>query len=93
MKKMVKQIVNGCDICKQAKLERIIYPGLLQPPPVPNGVWKDITMDFIEGSFRSEGKDIILVIVDKLTKYNHFIALSHPFTAKSVVEIFLNHFL
>jgi hypothetical protein len=39
MKKMVKQIVNGCDICKQAKLERIIiYPGLLQPPPVPNGV-------------------------------------------------------
>jgi len=64
MKKTVKQIVNGCDICKQAKLENIIYLGLLQPLPVSNGVWRDITMDFIEGLLRSEGKDTILVIVD-----------------------------
>jgi hypothetical protein len=36
-------------------------------------------MDFITGLLKSEGKSVILVIVDKLTKYAHFFALSHPF--------------
>ena len=34
------------------------------------------------------GFDVILVVVDKLSKSSHFIALAHPYTAKSVVEIF-----
>jgi hypothetical protein len=37
-------------------------------------------MDFIEALPKSDGKDTILAIVDKLTKYAHFIAMSHPFT-------------
>jgi hypothetical protein len=46
-------------------------------------------MNFIEGMFKSEGKDIILVVVDKLTKYSHFISLIHPFTTKIIVQLFL----
>ena len=38
---------------------------------------------------RSEGLDTILVVVDHLTKYSHFIPLSHPFIAKDVVEVFI----
>jgi hypothetical protein len=48
-------------------------------------------MDFIEGLPKSEGKDTILVIVDKLTKYSHFISLSHPFTTKTIVQLFIDH--
>ena len=38
-------------------------------------------MDFITGLPKNEGKSVIMVVVDRLTKYAHFCALSHPFKA------------
>jgi len=35
------------------------------------------------------GHDTILVVVDRFTKYSHFLLLSHPYTAKSVVALFV----
>jgi hypothetical protein len=48
-------------------------------------------MDFVEALPKSDGKDTILVVVDKLIKYAHFISLSHPFTTKNIVQIFLDN--
>jgi transposase InsO family protein len=38
---------------------------------------------------KSEGKSVIMVIVDRLTKYAHFCALSHPFKASTVSTAFM----
>jgi hypothetical protein len=46
-------------------------------------------MDFITGLPKSEGKSVIMVIVDRLTKYAHFFALSHPFKASIVATAFM----
>jgi hypothetical protein len=91
MKQSVKDYVEQCTICKQAKHERVRYPGLLQPLPVPKQAWQTITMDFVEGLPRSKGANCILVVVDKMTKYGHFVALSHPFTAKQVAMAFVDN--
>jgi hypothetical protein len=48
-------------------------------------------MDFVEGLPPTSQANCILVVVDKFTKYNHFIALKHPFTAAGVAKVFLEN--
>jgi len=46
-------------------------------------------MDFIIGLPMSEGKSVIMVVVDRLTKYAHFCALSHPFKSSTIATEFM----
>jgi len=46
-------------------------------------------MDFIEGLPPSNCKSTIFVVVDRLSKSAHFLALLHPYTAKMVAEKFV----
>ena len=48
-------------------------------------------MDFIEGLLKSRGMTVIFVVVDRLSKYTHFIPLAHPYSAASVAQLFLDN--
>jgi transposase InsO family protein len=91
LKKLVHQLVSACTVCQQAKPERVKYPGLLQPLPIPDGAWQVVSLDFVEGFPLSKNKNAVLVVVDKFSKYSHFIALSHPFTALSVDQLYMTY--
>jgi hypothetical protein len=80
MKHDVDSFVKQCCVCQQVKHERVHPVGLLQPLSIPEDMRQDISMDFIEGLPKSEGFNSILVVVDILSKYAHFIPLKHPFT-------------
>lgn len=90
MKQQVREFVRACQICQQAKPERIKYSGLLVPLPILDHAWQVVSMDFISGLPPSRQGNCILVVVDKFSKYAHFLVLNHPFTALTVAKVYLS---
>ena len=74
---LVQDWVWTCATCQRNKTEALQPVGLLQPLEVPSQVWADISMDFIEGLPKVGGKSVILTVVDRFSKYAHFIARGH----------------
>ncbi|WVZ03870.1 hypothetical protein V8G54_024676 [Vigna mungo] len=90
MLKDITYYVQECLICQQAKSATTLPAGLLQPLPIPNQVWKDIAMDFITGLPPSNGYTIIMVVIDRLSKYAYLAPLKADYNSKSVAELFIN---
>jgi hypothetical protein len=90
MKHDIRNFVVECEVCQCNKGETIKSLGTLQPLPIPPAIWKDIPMDFITGLPILGNKSIIMVVVDLLSKYAHFCALQHPFTASTVAQLFMD---
>nr|GEW37285.1 hypothetical protein [Tanacetum cinerariifolium] len=89
MRRDVAKMVAECDVCQRNKYSNLSHAGLLQPLSLPQRIWEDLTMDFIDGLLKSFGYSVILVVVDWLSKSAHFIPLKHPYTAAS--EMFKYH--
>jgi hypothetical protein len=87
----IKEYLRGCDICQRNKSELTLPAGLLQPLPIPTMIWSDISMDFVEGLPNSLGKSVIYVVVHRFSKYAHFIALKHPYSAIMVAQEFFEN--
>ncbi|KAM1576651.1 hypothetical protein ACFX10_032943 [Malus domestica] len=90
LKNDVKKFVGACDTCQRTTYETIKPPGPLQPLSIPTNVWQDIAMDFIEGLPLVHGRNAIFVVVDRLSKYGHFIPVKHPYSAAKIDDIFIH---
>jgi hypothetical protein len=88
MKLAVELYVRQFPVCQQAKHSNTKPAGLLQPLPPPDGPLEGVTMDFIEGLPLSDNANVILVAVDRLTKYAHFLTLKHPYTTAMVAKVY-----
>ena len=90
LKKHVRQFVKECSTCQQFKYDNLAYFGLVQPLPIPKRVWSEIFIDFIEKLPKLVSKDCIMVVVDRLSKYAHFVTFTHPFTTITIAQVFLD---
>jgi hypothetical protein len=91
MRAAILKFIQDCSICAQAKPDRSGYPSLLQLLPVPHESWEVISLDFVEGLPISGSANAVLVVVDKFSKFAHFVPFCHSFTAASVARLFMDH--
>lgn len=79
MKANIKRCIEQCETCQRNKYEATEPAGVLQPIPIPKRILP-----------KAGGMNVIMVIVDRLSKYAYFITLKHPFSAKQVAAKFID---
>lgn len=86
---LMKQTIWECEVCQRNKSETVTPPDLLQPLSLPDTVWEEISMDFVNEFPTSKGRSVIMVVLDRFSKFAHFVAMQHPYTAPKVAQIFI----
>ncbi|GKE38115.1 putative nucleotidyltransferase, ribonuclease H [Tanacetum coccineum] len=87
----VKTFVRTYLIFQQDKIEKKKSRGLLEPLPTPKGLWESVSMDFITCLLKSEGSGTIIVVVDRFSKYETFIAAPPDVTADDTSKLFFKN--
>jgi len=94
MSQFIATFVRDCALCFRTKTPRSAPPGFLKPLELPERPWTDISIDHVVDlpDCRRNGKVYrhILVVVDRLTKMRHFIAVTSLDTDE-LVEAFTHH--
>jgi hypothetical protein len=91
MKKAIVEYTAKCLECQKFKDEHRHIVGLLLPFPIPEWKWEVVSMDFITKFPRTSKKhDSIMVVVDKLTKYSHFIPMNITHKTTNVANIYMS---
>ncbi|KAA3470390.1 integrase [Gossypium australe] len=91
MKRDISEFVSKCFICQQVKAEHQVPSSLLQPVMIPEWKWNRITMYFVSGSpLTPKKKDAIWVVVDRLTKFAHFILVRTNYSLDRLDELYIS---
>jgi Integrase core domain len=92
MSKDIRKHTHECDEYQRTKTSTQSPAGELIPMPIPNRPWKSIGMDFLGPiPISLNGNDMILVIIDRLTKMAHFIPIKSTITSSQVADLFVEH--
>lgn len=88
MQQDVEDYINSCIACQSNKSRNSKPYGLMKSITAAPTRWHTISMDFIGPLKRSRsGFDAILVVVDTLSKYAHFIPTHSTATAPQTAEL------
>ncbi|GJV55277.1 reverse transcriptase domain-containing protein [Tanacetum coccineum] len=91
MKKEIAIYVSKCLTYAKVKAEHQRPSSLLQQPKIPEWKWEKIAMDFITKLPRSSsGHDAIWVIVDRLTKSAHFLAIREDYSMEKLARLYID---
>jgi hypothetical protein len=87
MRTDVTKYIKTCDPCQKIKHNRGAKYGFLHPLDIPAKPFKVIMLDFITSLPPSHGKDAILVVVNKLTKFAHFLPTTMTVSASDTASL------
>jgi len=84
----VGRYVDSCDMCQRMKNRTEIPAGKLNLSKVLEKPWTHLTVDFITKLLLVAGKDVILVVCNRLFKMTHFVATTEGLSAKGLARLF-----
>jgi len=84
----VGRYMKGCDLCQQMKNRTEEVAGKLKLGEVPEKPWMHILVDFITKLLTVAGKDVILVVCDRLSKITYFVATMEGTMAEGLARLF-----
>ena len=87
----IGQYVKTCDLCLHTKAQQHLPVRELSPLPILESCWETISIDFIVKLPESHGNDVIMNVVDSVSKVSHFIPTHTTITALGVARLFLTH--
>ncbi|GAU42762.1 hypothetical protein TSUD_239250 [Trifolium subterraneum] len=94
MHREIAEYVYACLVCQKSKIEHQKPSGLLQPLFIPEWKWDSIAMDFVGGLPKTaKGNEVIWVVVDRLTKSAHFIAIKIGTLVPKLAEIYVEQII
>lgn len=89
--KFVRKYVQACEVCQRTKAS-VGSQAPLQSLPVPADCWRSISMDFVFGLPKDkQGRDGVLVFVDRFSKMVHLAAVSETITAAESARVFMEN--
>lgn len=80
-----------CPNCQQLTAEHQYPGGLTQDIQVPSWKWENINKDFVMGVPQTRRQnDIILVVMDRLTEFAHFIPIKFSYSVEDYARTYIN---
>ncbi|GMI95688.1 hypothetical protein HRI_003238100 [Hibiscus trionum] len=90
LKKDVADFVSKCMVFQRVKAEHQFSFGLLQPLKIAEWKWERIMMDFVSGlPLTPTKKNSVWVIVNRVTKCAHFLAVHTMYTLDKLAELYI----
>ena len=91
MKSDVARYVSSCLTCQKAEAEHQRPGGMLQQLEIPEWKWDSIDMDFVTHlPLTVRNHDAIWVIVDRLTKSAHFLAVNLRMSMTKLAQLYIS---
>ena len=87
----VGEYVRFCPVCQLVKSDHRKKVGALQPIPLLEWKWQQITIDLVIDLPEFEGKAAIAVFVDRLSKMVHFASCTKEILAEKYAQLFIDH--
>jgi len=90
MSRYIGQYISTCDLCLRTKLIKQTPVGKLHPFQIPDLRWDMLSVDFVVELPLSSGHNVVMTVVDLVSKRTHFILMHMTVRAEGAARLFLH---
>jgi hypothetical protein len=91
MSQHIGQYAKTCDLCLRTKAQQQPPMGELETLPIPEHRWDTISVDFVIELPKAHGYDVVMNIINSVSKQAHFVPTNTTITALGAAQLYCAH--